>query len=1122
MRMVKRGETAHFPLTNVAKTFVRVAFLVIFSLVVAAFANSIPGGQQPAFATQDAAGTSVVSAATEQTTPKRDMQVAGARVTDTQAADIRVADTFVPLGSEDAPAGTPQDPFLISTEADLVAFAQSVNGRSVENGQWVISGEACSYEGKTVCLVNDIELTSAFTPIGIGANTRSAAFSPISFSGIFDGRGHTISNLFITKASNPNINATAHGAQWFSALFGSINGASILNLQVELSPTATFTVKTLSPEASAGLVAQVVDGENIIGSCGVKGDITGGGEHLGGIIGRVEGGTLDLSYSYHQGTLVTGNSGGGLLCGINNVSVRIEHCYQYGAVSSTYSSSYASNFFGQLAGTGQTLQITGCVASENLPLLGANMKGSQSACVAGVASWNSDDVKAALGTDRFIYNEEDATQPPSLGVAEKASYTVTFLKGEDVAGKLPTMGKQQEGVTFALPSANLTQRGYSFSGWRVVDAQGVASGMLYAAGDAFTMPQGDVDFLAQWEALEPVLISNEQELRLLAADVNAGALDTDGKVYELASDITLTRPWTPLGTGEHPFEGVFNGAGHVIYGLSVTDETLSSPYLDATYAGFFGYASGAIIRNLGIEGSVDATSATYTGGLVGLASGALANADNPEDTVIIEGCYVRANVSAAGYVGGLVGQAVHTTLASSYMAGSVTLASDGIAAGGLVGRYQSARANDMLSCAVDGCYSAAAVHTFNENAHIGLLFGLINETYANIEAGQAWNRMQHTFCLEGGFPVYSTVSAFDAVTAASSEADQAYVRSAEQLCAPGLASELGSAYRAATTQAEVQANQGYPLLTWQQVAASDRSIAVTVHPATAQVMLVDATTGEQLLEQSDEASPSRHAFLANPLHDVVLTVSAEGYETQTATIPADQSSISQEVTLTAVSYSITYNLLGGTWAQDYAAPQTYTIEHSVALPSQANLAKEGYDFVGWKTFLTASEFVEEIPAGQTGNVTLFAWWRIKEKAPVVVGALPYAAAGDYRLVTYVGSVEAGSVVSVAGKPLYWNGAAFVTLLPASEARALYASDCAVQPGERAEFTRGDVNDNARVNIVDAQIAYDIAKGSYSDFSVVSLKGWLAADENADSVVDATDAFAIQYSFLHTSNQLTNA
>ena len=57
--------------------------------------------------------------------------------------------------------------------------------------------------------------------------------------------------------------------------------------------------------------------------------------------------------------------------------------------------------------------------------------------------------------------------------------------------------------------------------------------------------------------------------------------------------------------------------------------------------------------------------------------------------------------------------------------------------------------------------------------------------------------------------------------------------------------------------------------------------------------------------------------------------------------------------------------------------------------------------------------------------------------------------------------------------------------------------------------KGDVNDNGVVNIVDAQIAYDLARGVYrgsADEETMLDK----ADVNDDGIVNAQDARAIQY------------
>ena len=71
--------------------------------------------------------------------------------------------------------------------------------------------------------------------------------------------------------------------------------------------------------------------------------------------------------------------------------------------------------------------------------------------------------------------------------------------------------------------------------------------------------------------------------------------------------------------------------------------------------------------------------------------------------------------------------------------------------------------------------------------------------------------------------------------------------------------------------------------------------------------------------------------------------------------------------------------------------------------------------------------------------------------------------------------------------------------------------------------KGDLNNNGKVNIVDAQVAYDLARGVYDEDSASEslVACWSEqsasldaikefADVNADGTLDAADAFAIQY------------
>ncbi len=114
-----------------------------------------------------------------------------------------------------------EDALKISTAEELKAFADSVNGGD-------------TYEGKTVTLANDIDLSTVCGPT-MGATDMIVSWTPIGgfdnpFNGTFDGAGHTVSGLYINSMP-----------QEWSGLFGYCGeGSQILNLVVDGSITVGY------------------------------------------------------------------------------------------------------------------------------------------------------------------------------------------------------------------------------------------------------------------------------------------------------------------------------------------------------------------------------------------------------------------------------------------------------------------------------------------------------------------------------------------------------------------------------------------------------------------------------------------------------------------------------------------------------------------------------------------------------------------------------------------------------------------------------------------------------------------------------------------------------------------
>ena len=189
---------------------------------------------------------------------------------------------------------------------------------------------------------------------------------------------------------------------------------------------------------------------------------------------------------------------------------------------------------------------------------------------------------------------------------------------------------------------------------------------------------------------DPYLISSTADWDIFAANVNAG-INSDA-CYCLAADIAIT---TTVGTSDHPFGGIFDGAGHTLNAAITGDSQGCAP---------FRYVTGATIRRLNTTGTVTLTTSGdgcyHASGLVGFANG-----------VTIERCRVSVAItfpSNAGkvYCGGFIGHALSAPFTMTDCAfdgvigGSSALAN----VGGLVGWNDNSTPN-ITNCLNAGTFS---------------------------------------------------------------------------------------------------------------------------------------------------------------------------------------------------------------------------------------------------------------------------------------------------------------------------------------------------------------------------------------------------------------------------------
>ena len=201
-------------------------------------------------------------------------------------------------------SGTKSDPYQISTAEGLKWFRDKVN-HATKQADTQICAE----------LTEDIDLSGEeWTPIGIG---QSVYWGIRSYSGIFDGKGHTIKNLSIDNSSAN-----------FVGLFGYVYGGTIRNLTVSGSVKGTGHTGGIAGGADGGTF------ENCANLCVVQSDSTEGGT-TGGIIGFAPfGETLIVRDCYNVGS-ITGRHAGGIIGLCNNMAETISNCYNAGTVTGT-------------------------------------------------------------------------------------------------------------------------------------------------------------------------------------------------------------------------------------------------------------------------------------------------------------------------------------------------------------------------------------------------------------------------------------------------------------------------------------------------------------------------------------------------------------------------------------------------------------------------------------------------------------------------------------------------------------------------------------------------------------------------------------------------------------------
>ncbi|WP_242986272.1 pectate lyase-like adhesive domain-containing protein [Roseburia sp. AF42-8] len=215
---------------------------------------------------------------------------------------------------------------------------------------------------------------------------------------------------------------------------------------------------------------------------------------------------------------------------------------------------------------------------------------------------------------------------------------------------------------------------------------------------------------------DPYQISTAAGLKWFRDKVNDAKTEEETKICAvLTAAIDLNNePWTPIGNytegNKIYYEGTFDGGGHTISGLNVTD--------NFRYASLFGAVKGGTIKNLTVAGNVSHNYnltglACHVGGIVG---GAL-------DAATIENCSNNCSVTGGSgdYIGGIAGSNIdNARIIDCYNVGTITGTINGT--GGVTWLNMGTISN---------CYNVGTIKTPYNSDAVGEIVGRNHGTVEN-------------------------------------------------------------------------------------------------------------------------------------------------------------------------------------------------------------------------------------------------------------------------------------------------------------------------------------------------------------------------------------------------------
>jgi hypothetical protein len=335
----------------------------------------------------------------------------------------------------------------------------------------------------------------------------------------------------------------------------------------------------------------------------------------------------------------------------------------------------------------------------------------------------------AIGTVELIDSDEENALWGTLRVEpDYATGAAASIRMENAAAGKNSVRLTAKGVTlsstplefyFMLPAGSLskgfTLKVFSADGSEMKQFSATSAANAVVRGNVVSMPVVDYTAapvfhgfsLGSGTEADPYSIRKKEDLLVLSELVNNEATHDQyaDKYYVVTYDINMAgESFVPIGkSAALAFKGHFESKyGSVIRNLSADGESADNPA-----SGLFGYAEGATISTVYLEGRKNAGTFGYVGGLVGIATDCTINSCYISsgklkaggdyaggiaacmDGGTIESCVVNSTDIESGFnrVGGLVGELFDGEILDSYVGGDGGTIGGKQNVGGIVGWF---------------------------------------------------------------------------------------------------------------------------------------------------------------------------------------------------------------------------------------------------------------------------------------------------------------------------------------------------------------------------------------------------------------------------------------------------